>query len=128
MSRRSLHWFRKGLRLHDNPALVEAAKSTEALFCVFVIDPHFAKESYTGPLRYEFLLQSLRDLDKQLTEKYNTRLFVARGKPETELVRLWKKWNIDHLTFESDIEPYARPRDAKVPRCLLSLFSESITL
>ena len=23
---RVLHWFRKGLRLHDNPALVEALK------------------------------------------------------------------------------------------------------
>lgn len=32
-------WFRKGLRLHDNPALLEAARDVQHLYAVFVIDP-----------------------------------------------------------------------------------------
>lgn len=34
----------QGLRLHDNPALLEALKECESLFPVFVIDPVFAGE------------------------------------------------------------------------------------
>eukprot|EP01031_Cornospumella_fuschlensis_P039147 gene39147-47629_t len=37
----SLHWFRKGLRLHDNPALLGAIKQTDHLYPVFCLDPHF---------------------------------------------------------------------------------------
>ena len=32
-------WFRKGLRLHDNPALLEALQDAEHLFPVFCLDP-----------------------------------------------------------------------------------------
>jgi cryptochrome len=56
----SLHWFRKGLRLHDNPALVEACKGAKQVYPVFVLDPHFAHGEKVGVLRYRFLLQSLR--------------------------------------------------------------------
>ena len=37
----SLVWFRKGLRLHDNPALIEACKDAEAVFPCFILDPYF---------------------------------------------------------------------------------------
>ena len=29
MQHRTIHWFRKGLRLHDNPALLHAVTSSE---------------------------------------------------------------------------------------------------
>lgn len=35
----------QGLRLHDNPALLSACDGAEALFPVFVIDPHFLQKS-----------------------------------------------------------------------------------
>ena len=41
-------WFRKGLRLHDNPALLEALKDAEAVFPVFVIDPWFTTPERVG--------------------------------------------------------------------------------
>ena len=31
-----------------------------------------------------------------------------------ELPKLFKEWNVDHLTFEVDTEPYAKERDKKV--------------
>lgn len=36
---RSMMWFRKGLRLHDNPALLEALEGAEHLYPVFCLDP-----------------------------------------------------------------------------------------
>jgi deoxyribodipyrimidine photolyase len=35
----------QGLRLHDNPALVEACKGASSVYNVFVIDPHFLQSS-----------------------------------------------------------------------------------
>ena len=37
-----LHWFRKGLRLHDNPALYDSLKGADTFRCIYVLDPWFA--------------------------------------------------------------------------------------
>lgn len=44
----TVHWFRRGLRLHDNPALREGLQNAKTLRCVFVIDPWFATTSNVG--------------------------------------------------------------------------------
>jgi len=55
---RVLTWFRKSLRLRDNPALAEAiALRPAALYPVFVIDPHFVAPERVGLRRYNFLLE-----------------------------------------------------------------------
>lgn len=112
-SKASIHWFRKGLRLHDNPALVEACRNSEKIYPVFVIDPWFAKPDIVGINRYAFLLQSLIDLDNGLKE-LGSRLFVAKGKPEDTIPSLIDRWGVTLLTFESDTEPYAIKRDSHI--------------
>ena len=48
---RTLYWFTRDLRLHDNPALLAAARS-DMLLCVFVVDPRW----FTGDrLRYDLI-------------------------------------------------------------------------
>lgn len=61
----AMHWFRKGLRLHDNPSLLEACTSSSTVYPIFIIDPWFAKPDKVGINRYSFLLESLKDLDKR---------------------------------------------------------------
>lgn len=48
IEKHTVHWFRKGLRLHDNPALCEGLKESTTFRCVFVIDPWFAGSSNVG--------------------------------------------------------------------------------
>ena len=69
--------------------------------------------SPVSPNRWEFLLQSLGDLDKSLSQ-CGSRLFVVRGKPTEMLPYLFKKWDITRLSFESDCEPYSKTRDAVI--------------
>ena len=109
----SLVWFRKGLRLHDNPALIEACRSSSKVYPVFIIDPWFAKPDIVGINRYAFLLDSLKDLDISL-KKLGVRLYVLKGKPEEQLPKYLDKWNITLLTFEKDTEPYACIRDENI--------------
>lgn len=46
--RHSVHWFRKGLRLHDNPSLYEGLKGSITFRCIFLLDPWFAGSSNVG--------------------------------------------------------------------------------
>ena len=71
-------WFRKGLRLHDNPALLEALDGGGRVMPVFVLDPHFMKPQNVGNTRMNFLLQSLADLDAGLRAR-SSRLIVLHG-------------------------------------------------
>ncbi|XP_072936024.1 cryptochrome-1-like isoform X2 [Epargyreus clarus] len=108
-----VHWFRKGLRLHDNPALREGLIDAATFRCVFIIDPWFASSSNVGINKWRFLLQCLEDLDGSL-RKLNSRLFVVRGQPADALPKLFKEWGTTALTFEEDPEPYGRVRDHNI--------------
>ncbi|XP_069797327.1 cryptochrome-1-like isoform X1 [Narcine bancroftii] len=115
MATRSVHWFRKGLRLHDNPALREALRGAAAACCVYILDPWFAGSSNVGVNRWRFLLQCLEDLDASL-RKLNLQLFVIRGQPADVFPRLFKEWNINRLTFEYDSEPFGKERDEAIKK------------
>ncbi|CAH1982961.1 unnamed protein product [Acanthoscelides obtectus] len=109
----TVHWFRKGLRLHDNPSLREGLKDAKTFRCIFVLDPWFAGSSNVGINKWRFLLQCLEDLDHSL-RKMNSRLFVIRGQPADTLPKLFKEWGTTSLTFEEDPEPYGRVRDHNI--------------
>ncbi|XP_058840095.1 cryptochrome-1-like [Topomyia yanbarensis] len=116
-----IHWFRKGLRVHDNPALATAvqrisdAPADLVLRPVFILDPAIRKWLRIGANRWRFLQQSLEDLDKSL-RKINSRLYVVRGDPTKVFPLLFQEWNACLLTYEYDIEPYAVKRDAMVQK------------
>ncbi|CAH0405959.1 unnamed protein product [Chilo suppressalis] len=109
----TVHWFRKGLRLHDNPALREGLNNAVTFRCVFIIDPWFASSSNVGINKWRFLLQCLEDLDCSL-RRLNSRLFVVRGQPADALPKLFREWGTTELTFEEDPEPYGRVRDHNI--------------
>eukprot|EP00038_Savillea_parva_P020948 m.32916 g.32916 ORF g.32916 m.32916 type:complete len:542 (+) comp4946_c0_seq1:304-1929(+) len=108
-------WFRKGLRLHDNPALSHAVAVAEqhggVVYPLFILDPTFWKGGTVGKLRAQFLIDALSDLDASL-RRVGSMLYIARGKPDEVLPKLYKQWDIHTLTFEADTEPYAKSRDA----------------
>ncbi|MGH0150499.1 UNVERIFIED_CONTAM: hypothetical protein FKN15_017807 [Acipenser sinensis] len=110
----SVHWFRKGLRLHDNPALQRALEGANTVRCVYFLDPWFAAGTTdVGINKWRFLLESLQDLDTSL-RKLNSRLFVVRGQPANIFPSLLKEWNVTRLTFEYDSEPFGKERDAAI--------------
>ena len=74
---RTVMWFRRDLRLGDNPALLDACASAGVL-PLFVLDP--ALWGPAGPSRRAYLAASLRALDASLRQR-RTGLSVVRGDP-----------------------------------------------
>ena len=68
-----IHWFRKGLRIHDNPALMGAVEKVISdpkkydLRPIFVLDPDIVKWLRVGANRWRFLMESLDALNKKLS-------------------------------------------------------------
>ncbi|KAG7224318.1 hypothetical protein INR49_000561 [Caranx melampygus] len=147
MAPNSIHWFRKGLRLHDNPALREAVRGADTVRCVYFLDPWFAGSSNVGVNRWSTAgqiqravaqsgllllnkltfgnLECLEDLDANL-RKLNSRLFVIRGQPANVFPRLFKEWKISRLTFEYDSEPFGKERDAAIKKLAMEAGVEVI--
>ncbi len=112
-NKNTIYWFRKCLRLHDNPALLHALENSHKVYPIFILDPWFVKNAKVGPNRWRFLVQSLQDLNKSLVKR-NSRLILIRGPVIESLTEKINEWKISLICFESDTEPYAKTRDAQV--------------
>ncbi len=103
-------WFRRDLRLSDNPALLEAAARDGEVLPLFVVDPALWDPS--GPSRRSYLSRSLADLDSRVG------LVVRTGDPVTEVVRAAREVGADQVHVAADFGPYGRTRDEKVDAAL----------
>ncbi|XP_017540798.1 cryptochrome circadian regulator 4 [Pygocentrus nattereri] len=106
MPHRTLHLFRKGLRLHDNPTLLGALESSSVVFLVYVLDRAFEEEAMrVGFLQWRFLLQSLLDLRGRLSA-VGSRLYVLQGSHRAVLRELVVRWRITQISFDLETEPH----------------------
>lgn len=72
-----IHWFRKGLRIHDNPALIAAIEAVQAnknhvLRPIYILEPDWTDSWRMNANKWRFLQQSLVQLDENL-RTLNTR-------------------------------------------------------
>ncbi|KAI5709133.1 hypothetical protein M8J76_010944 [Diaphorina citri] len=110
----AVHWFRHGLRLHDNPALFEASLNS-VLYPVFIFDGETAGTMHIGYNRFRFLLECLADLDRQL-KSHGGQLFIVQGSPISIFQKLKRELNFTKLCFEQDCEALWHKRDKKVKK------------
>src|SRR3954447_14491494 len=98
----SVMWFRRDLRLGDNPALLDAVADGPVL-PLFVLDP--ALWGPAGPSRRAYLGSSLRALDGALRRR-RTHLSVVRGDPTQRVVLAAKAVGADRVHIAADFGPY----------------------
>ena len=110
-SSNSVMWFRRDLRLEDNPALIAASK-VGAVTPLFVLDPMFLQRS--GAPRLAFLFRSLRELNKAM----GGALVVRVGDPIEIVPMVAKEVAATEVFAAKDFAPYGQKRDAEVARSL----------
>ena len=101
-------WFRRDLRLSDNPALLAAIEAGEEIVPVFILDPKLIQ--ITGAKGLAYLAQSLRSLDESLGNK----LIVREGDPVDVLNELKKKYDATSVHIATEYDAYAVARDARI--------------
>jgi len=105
----TIFWFRRDLRLGDNPALGEALRSSNGrVLAVFVLDPEFALRA--GLTRAVYLRRTLQSLDDAL----GGALVLRRGEPAVVLRELAREIGARALFATKDFGPRGRDRDARV--------------
>ena len=106
-------WFRRDLRLADNPALVAAA-ATGPVIPLFVIDPVFFATA--GHARQAFLVDGLRALGRSI----GGRLVVRHGDPAVVVAAVVAETGARLVLAAHDYGPYGTRRDAAVTAGLSS--------
>ena len=106
--KRSIMWFRRDLRIGDNPALLEAIAAGEEIIPVFILDKSLIKSA--GTKRLAYLGRSLGLLDESL----NNSLHVMVGEQSEVLKELMKRYNAASVHISTEYEPYGVARDARV--------------
>jgi len=106
-------WFRRDLRLADNPALLSAASdATDArVVPLFVLDPALWRPA--GPARRAYLAASLTDLGNRVGG-----LVLRRGEPVEEVVAVARAARATAVHIAEDFGPYGRQRDHDVEAAL----------
>lgn len=114
---RNIVLFTRDLRVHDHPALSAACRAGDEVVPLFVLDPSLTSIS---PNRHRFLLESLADLDGQLSA-LGGRLVLRHGDPTAEVMRLAHaaRCGAVHLTADAGVVARRREREL-ADRCRAS--------
>lgn len=104
-------WFRRDLRLSDNPAWSAATAAHDRVVALFVLDDRLVGAS--GPFRRAQLFADLGALDRSLAE-LGGRLLVRRGDPTEVVPREAARAAVSAAYWNADVTPYATERDRSV--------------
>ena len=116
---KSIHWFRRDLRINDNPAFNEACKSGEVLPIV-LIDPNLWPT--WGAPKQAYLIDSL----SKLNESLNGNLVIKHGSAVDVIPTIAKQFEINSVHYASDFSEHGIHRDTAIKNELESLGIEFI--
>ncbi len=113
----SVLWFRRDLRVHDNPALVAAADAAWAagdgdVVPVVLIDP--ALWPTWGPAKQAYLIDSLTSLDAAL----GGNLVIRHGKAQDVIPAIAKEFQANSVHCAADYSGYGIARDNEIAATL----------
>lgn len=117
MNRRALVWFRRDLRLRENPALAAALSESAEIVPVFVFDRALLDSPVFGAACVGFMVASLEELAVRL-QAQGRPLQWRIGDPREEIPRLAKDLGVDAVYWNRDYEPAAVQRDQMVRKAL----------
>jgi len=128
-------WFKTDLRLEDNETLVKAIAHSDQIIPLYCFDEsHFETSSYgfkkTGSFRAQFLLETLKDLDKNLRD-LGSGLLILKGKPEVEIPKIVQQFNVSKVFAKREVAYEEKQTESLVQselfklRCEFETFSTS---
>ena len=103
MYKKSIIWFHKDLRLHDNPALYHAIKDSTSILPIYIDD--IAQEKPEGAASKWWLYHSLKSLKNSFQEKFKISFHCYKGKSEKIILDLVKRHEIEAVYWNDSFIP-----------------------
>jgi deoxyribodipyrimidine photo-lyase len=111
MTKISLFWFRRDLRLHDNAGLYHALKSGNPVLPIFIFDKNILdKLEDKSDRRVEFIHNTLSEIQAEL-KQLGSLLLIKYGTPEEIFPELLNTYEVSAIYTNHDYEFYAQDRD-----------------
>ncbi|MDG2113491.1 MAG: deoxyribodipyrimidine photo-lyase, partial [Actinomycetota bacterium] len=104
-------WFRRDLRLGDNPAWAAATAAHDEVVALFVVEPGLMRAA--SPIGRDWLLAQLLELDARLGE-LGGGLVVRSGPALLAVPRVVAESDAAALYVDADVTPYSTRRDRQV--------------
>jgi deoxyribodipyrimidine photo-lyase len=118
MSKISLFWFRRDLRLEDNRGLFAALKAGLPVLPIFIFDTIILnKLSDKSDARVSFIYNQVKFL-KEKVEKLGGSFYVAYGNPVEIIDKITNELPVKYLFTNKDYESYALQRDQAIKESL----------
>lgn len=118
---RVLFIFRRDYRIQDNIGLYNACKQFckrdgDQLYPIFIFTPEqvSSSNSYASKMAIQFMIESLADLEREISEKTTGKLTCFYGDYEEIISRIVRAKQITHVCFNRDYTPYSTKRDNKI--------------
>jgi deoxyribodipyrimidine photo-lyase len=115
----AIHWFRRDLRIEGNAAFLKQVKKFDGrVLGLFIFDQKFLKRADFSHKRFDFFIETLRELEKSL-KKWGSDLLVLDQGPELgfkELITKQLQFKPSCISFNRDYEPFARNRDQQIQK------------
>ena len=108
VTKTSIIWFRRDLRINDHPALAAAIESADQVIPLFILDKSQIDDA--GEKFLAYMGQSLRALDESL----GNRLHIIEGDQVTVLKELIQQYGVEEVHISTEHERYGAERDARV--------------
>lgn len=112
----ALVWFRRDLRLDDNPAWAAATGERRYVAALYVLDRRLLRQ--VGPYRRRQLIANLQALDYDLFERTGGRLVVRTGDPVRLVPDTARRLGCGVAYWNADVSRFATRRDAAVTEAL----------
>jgi len=109
-------WFRRDLRLNDNPALAAAAEADDVV-PVFCFEEGLWNGRHASANRNAYLRASLQELDASLRDA-GSKLHYRSGNPAVQIRRLARESGADSVHVNRDHTAHSRTRDQRVQEAL----------
>lgn len=110
-------WFRRDLRLRDNPALQAAIEAGHQVLPVYIHAPKEEGAWAPGAASNAWLHRSLQQLDADL-RAIGSSLVLRRGESMAQLQALIAQSGAEAIYWNRKYEPATQPRDAAIKRGL----------
>jgi deoxyribodipyrimidine photo-lyase len=114
MSKISIFWFRRDLRLNDNAGLYHALKSGNPVLPIFIFDKNILdKLEDKKDKRVQFIHNTLTEIQSELI-KLGSTILIKYGTPAEIFPALLEEFDVTAIYTNHDYESYALNRDNEV--------------